>query len=262
MAQPLTVEFAATPSAGAARPNVLTPVERDLIVTGLLHRWWTAHLCEEEPGGWADGIVNSIAAPVTGGYNQPPVWGPAAGPDGEPAYTTYTADATRLVALPGSVPVGSYYSGDWTIACVARAGTTAAATVWSIAGAAGGAVGLRLRSADLAQVVRYDGAGAATVLAQGPAQSAAWHLVTVGYTEATGALVLHVDGVQVATATVDLSYGVSRLSLFGAHDGSVDLSPSYLRGGAIASVMVCRGAGPDLRALIEAAVAFRYPSLA
>jgi hypothetical protein len=146
---------------------------------------------------------------------------------------------------------------------VAKAGTAVASGLMGVVGANGNGLIVNLRTSNLCRVFTTDSEPVETQVLTAAATSADWHLIAVSYNPSSDELALFVDGVEAATATVALTFGSSRMSLFGGYD-TTDLVDNEGVGLSIAMAGLINGAITDsaaLQALIEDAVLSRMPTL-
>lgn len=237
----------------------LTPAEQALIRSGALRRWYACHLCEYEAGGLRDVMNGGFAAPVV--TLETPLAYPDGGPDNLPYIKGQAADPVGMLWTPSSE---FSTSGNWTIFGVAKAGTSVAAVMMSIVGAAGNNIQIALRTSDLVRVFVGDASGSeGTAVMSAAATSADWNLIALSYNPTTDALSLYVNGVLAQTITLALTFNTSRISILGGYDTGVDMDAegrglSFQQGGVLDGDIAGDAA---LKALLDAMVLSRVPSV-
>ncbi|WEZ85757.1 hypothetical protein P6U16_22205 (plasmid) [Rhizobium sp. 32-5/1] len=235
----------------------MTPQERALVLDSRMTHWYSAAHCEIESDGWYDSTGNIRAEPARAVL---PTWVASGGTDGQPyALGAATNPAGRLYTASSNFPANA----DWSVAIVAQAGDSAQATVFGVVGSDGNGIAFQLRTSNLFRIMTLDAAMALTQRLSVAASSAAFHYALVTYNETTKLLSIYIDGTLAGSVTYDFTYGQSRFSLFGVRDMVDNLDANDFRSGKIAAVQVFAGDMSDTasRALVDAAIGSRYPSL-
>lgn len=234
--------------------------------------WWDAkpdngqHVADR--GHWEGRKAGYKLSPVT--PSRLPVYSATGGPDSQPVLNGLTtgmpAETLLSAADDIAIPTGSF-----CLWAVAKSGTTSGATAMGAVGNDGGALTMRLRGSDLAQVQAYSASSSLTRISQ-TLSAASYHLMQLNYDHVGHVLSLWANGVLLSGLTpaggtfegYTHGFATHRLSLFSAFDlvdGDYDQPARSL---SIAMAGVGSTHAPDNSAwqdALEAMVDERFPSI-
>lgn len=195
------------------------------------------------------GGVKSATRVANGGPNDQPYFlGPALNFD------------ARMLSGVGGFPSDQ----DWTLGIISQAGSNAlASSVIGLVGNNGRAFSVVNDGTNIIFRTRAAGLTANNRITSPAAGTSFWY-TRISYNNASQLITMRQNGLPAGSATYDLIYLTSRMSVMGEHDEAQNLASTTFRDGKLALGFVCLGdanTDANLSALIDNAVKSRFPSM-